>query len=147
MANRTFITEPIIIVEDDVDDQFLLKRIFERIGLDSELLFFSDAKEALNYLQTTRKKTFLILCDINMPGMNGLEFRSRINNDEPLRKKCIPFVFLSTSARQEDVTIAFDMTVQGFFQKEARFEDMEEAIRCIIMYWLKSKSPGSFNVV
>jgi len=140
-------TEPIIIVEDDADDQFLLKRIFERIGVGSELVFFSNAKDALYYLQSTQRKTFLILCDINMPGMNGLEFRSKINNDEPLRKKCIPFVFLSTSARPADVTNAFDMTVQGFFQKESTFEDMEESIRCIIMYWMKCKSPGSFNVV
>jgi CheY-like chemotaxis protein len=145
MVPKTVIVEPIVIVEDDIDDQFLIQKVFERIGVISDLLFFSNGKEALEYLQTTDKKTFLILCDINMPLMNGLELRALINKDDQLRKKSIPFVFLSTAARPSDVTEAFDLTVQGFFVKESTLIEMEEALKVIVTYWSKCKHPSSLK--
>ena len=145
MPYRSISTDPIVIVEDDVDDQFLLQKIFERIGVSSELIFFSNGKEALEYLTSTEKETFLILCDINMPIMNGLELRSRINGNKELQKKCIPFVFLSTAARPVDVIHAYELSVQGFFVKESTLTDMEEAMRTIITYWAKCKHPKTMK--
>ena len=137
------ITEPIIVVEDDIDDQFLLKKVFDRLGVQAELIFFSNGKDAFQHLITTEKDTFLILCDINMPIMNGLELRAKINEDQTLREKSIPFIFLSTAARPIDVITAYDMTVQGFFLKESTLEGMEESLRCILSYWSKCKHPNA----
>ncbi len=145
MSEELLTPAPIVIVEDDLDDQFLMQKIFERIGISIELVFFSNGKEALTYLQETQRETFLILCDINMPVMNGLELRARINADETLRRKSIPFIFLSTAARDSDVEQAYDMTVQGFFQKENSLEQMQDVIASIVKYWNKSKHPNMLN--
>ncbi len=145
MSEELLTPAPIVIVEDDLDDQFLMQKIFERIGISIELVFFSNGKEALTYLQETQCETFLILCDINMPVMNGLELRARINADETLRRKSIPFIFLSTAARDSDVEQAYDMTVQGFFQKENSLEQMQDVIASIVKYWNKSKHPNMLN--
>ena len=88
----------------------------------------------------------MILCDINMPVMNGLELRQRINNDEEMRKKSIPFIFLSTAARSTDVNKAFDLSAQGFFVKESTFNEMENALRVIVDYWDKCKHPNSLQI-
>jgi CheY-like chemotaxis protein len=147
MLQKAFVTEPILIVEDDLDDQFLLKKVFERIGVESDLVFFPNGKEALDYLKTSGKETFMILCDINMPVMNGLELRERINKDEELRRKSIPFIFLSTAARPIDVCTAFELSVQGFFVKESTLLEMEESLRTIFMYWARCKHPNSVKQV
>jgi CheY-like chemotaxis protein len=147
MVRKILITEPIVVVEDDLDDQFLLRKVFERIGIESELLFFTNGKEALHYLMHTEKETFLILCDINMPVMNGLELKAKINQSKELREKAIPFVYLSTAARPGDVKLAYEMTAQGFFVKETSLEQMEEALKLIIHYWGKCKHPNMLRRV
>ncbi len=143
MEKKLFISDPILIVEDDPDDQYFIRTIFEKLGVVSELIFFDDGLNALNYLQTTEKKTFLILCDINMPIMDGLELRRRIQKDEKLKKRSIPFVFLSTAARPKEVEEAYHLTVQGFFVKASQLSDMEKNLELILNYWLKCKHPNS----
>ena len=64
---------PILIVEDDPDDQLLIRDILEEMALPNSLRYFPNGSEAIAYLQTTQEQPFLILCDINMPVMNGLE--------------------------------------------------------------------------
>jgi CheY-like chemotaxis protein len=143
MEKKLFIEDPIVVVEDDADDQYFLKTICEKLGVTAELIFFDDGLKALNYLQSTRKKTFLILCDINMPLMNGLELRRNIQENEKLRKQSIPFVFLSTAARPKEVEEAYDLTVQGFFLKASKLSDMEKTLELILNYWLRCKHPNS----
>jgi CheY-like chemotaxis protein len=143
MEKMLFISDPIVIVEDDPDDQYFIRTICDKLGITSELLFFDDGLKALNYLQTTQKKTFLILSDINMPVMNGLELRRRIQKDEQLKKRSIPFVFLSTAARPKEVEEAYDLTVQGFFLKASQLSDMERTLELIFSYWIKCKHPNS----
>jgi CheY-like chemotaxis protein len=143
MEKKLFISDPIVIVEDDPDDQYFIRTICEKLGITSELMFFDDGLKALNYLQTTQKKTFLILSDINMPVMNGLELRRRIQKDEQLKKRSIPFIFLSTAARPKEVEEAYDLTVQGFFLKASQLSEMERTLELIFNYWVKCKHPNS----
>ena len=143
MEKKLFISDPIVIVEDDPDDQYFIRTICDKLGIASELIFFDDGLKALNYLQTTQKKTFLILSDINMPVMNGLELRRRIQKDEQLKKRSIPFVFLSTAARPKEVEEAYDLTVQGFFLKASQLSEMERTLELIFNYWVKCKHPNS----
>ena len=139
---------PILIVEDDADDQYLLRRTLEKLKVKNKTLFFSNGRDALEYLinlETTRENPFLILCDINMPVMNGLELQENIHKNEALRRKSIPFVFLTTSAQKSDVDKAYNMMVQGYFEKAASMEEFESIIRLIIKYWTECKHPNSFN--
>jgi len=134
---------PIIVVDDDLDDQFLVKKICENLHVTKEVLFFDDGKELLKYLRTTVQKPFIILCDINMPLMTGLELRRAINQDDQLRKKSIPFLFFSTAASPAQIREAYDLTVQGFFIKETTMEKIQDTLKLILDYWEKCKHPNS----
>lgn len=141
--DRIVIHDPIVVVEDDADDQYFIRMICDKLGVTAELLFFNDGLKALEYLKATEKKTFIILSDINMPVMNGLELRRNIQKDEELRRKSIPFVFLSTAARPKEVEEAYSLTVQGFFLKATQLAEMEKTIELILRYWLNCKHPNS----
>ena len=138
-------TEPIIIVDDDMDDHFIFREIAIKLKLNNELIFFRNGTEVLPYLRTTAQKPFIIFCDMNMPNMDGLELRRQINNEEYLRKKSIPFVFFTTAASKQQLQQAYDLTVQGFFLKESSFIETEKTFRLIIDYWRKCKHPNSAN--
>lgn len=134
---------PIILFEDDQDDREFMERIFSEIGIDNERIYLKNATEALDYLAHTTKSIFLILCDVNLPGMNGLELKSEIDKNPYLRLKSIPFVFYSTSIRQEQVIEAYaELTVQGFFKKENDLAATKSAITTILAYWKLCKHPN-----
>ena len=134
---------PIIIVEDDLDDQEIVKDILQSLKLSNTLLLFTDGTEALTYLETTHEQPFIILCDINLPKMNGLEFRLEINSNERLRKKSIPFIFFSTNASRDTVSKAYDLTVQGFFVKQHTLTELKDTLELIIKYWSHCRHPNN----
>jgi CheY-like chemotaxis protein len=134
---------PIVMVEDDLDDREIISEIFQSLKISNEIVWFNDGSEALAYLQTTEQQPFLILCDVNLPKMDGFEFRIEINKDERLRKKSIPFIFFSTNARQSSVAKAYDLTVQGYFVKNDSLEELRNTIFMIINYWNHCKHPNS----
>lgn len=136
---------PIIIIEDDVDDQYLLQRTFEKLKVKNKTLFFSNGRDALEYLENEKDNPFIILCDINMPIMNGLELKETIHRNEYLRRKSIPFIFLTTSAQKADVDRAYQMMVQGYFEKSASMDEFESMIRLILKYWTECKHPNVFG--
>jgi CheY-like chemotaxis protein len=136
---------PIIAVEDDADDQFLIQSVIEELGLTNKLIFFGNGLEALMYLETVKEQPFLIICDINMPVMNGLELRTRIEQNHYLRKKSIPFVFVSTADNPLVIESAYESTIQGFFKKENNFTDLKRQIRIICDYWQFCLHPNSVS--
>lgn len=109
----------------------------------NELRFFTDGKTAFQYLESTPQKPFLILCDINLPGMNGIELRKQLNQNDYLRRKSIPFLFVSTAANPELVRTAYDETVQGYFKKPVYYSGLKEQIRLILAYWRECLHPDS----
>lgn len=116
---------PIIILEDDQDEQELLADIFHKMEVPNETKFFSDGESFLDYLRTTHDQPFLIISDVNIPMRNGLEVKKIINDDDHLRRKSIPFVFLSTSAEKKAVEEAYNLTAQGFFLKQNTVTEIE----------------------
>ena len=132
---------PLIIVDDDPEDREIVREVCESLGIRNKLVFLSDGREAIEYLRSEAIQPFLILCDVNMPVINGLRLRELINQDENLKRKAIPFVFLSTTASERDVTKAYDMTVQGFFEKGSNFEKLRHKIYIIMEYWRECRAP------
>ncbi|PUZ27886.1 CheY chemotaxis protein or a CheY-like REC (receiver) domain [Chitinophaga costaii] len=133
---------PIIIVEDDPDDQMIYKEIIESLHPNTVVKVFDNGEDALTYLLTIQEQPFVIICDINLPRMNGLELRRRINDNETLRKKSIPFVFLSTSDASHIVNEAYDLTVQGFFVKAHVYAEIGSQLKYIFDYWKYCKHPN-----
>lgn len=136
---------PILVLDDDPDDHEIIKVICRNLQVCSTIHFFYEAPHLLNFLRDSEDEPFLILCDINMPVVNGMQVREIIAKDDKLRRKSIPFIFLSTSAEKAQVVKAFDMTVQGFFLKGQTMKETERKLRVIFEYWLESKSPNSFS--
>src|SRR4028118_745252 len=88
---------PVIIIEDDEDDQLFLQEVFHKLNYPNEVLFFSDGQKALNYIHESNILPFVILSDINMPKLNGFELRNKLKTDAELQLKCIPYLFFSTA--------------------------------------------------
>ena len=135
-------TGPIIIIEDDTDDQDMLLEIFRELKYRNELIFFADSIQALDYLTDTEIEPFLVLSDINMPKLNGMELREKVHNNEDLRMKSIPYLFFSTSAEQRHVIDAYSRSIQGFFVKPDTYEKLKKVIVKIVEYWQECESPN-----
>ena len=134
---------PIIVIEDDLEDQLLLDEIFKNLNFPNKVIFFSEGTDAINYLNATEEQPFLILSDINMPKMDGFEVRNQIILNEKL--KCIPYLFFTTGVDKKAVHDAYAMSVQGFFIKPARMVEMQNTVKKIIEYWQECYAPSQFN--
>ncbi len=132
---------PIIIIEDDADDCEAIQLALEEIGILNEQKCFQNGLEALNYLQSTSEQTFLILSDVNMPILNGFQLKEEINKNDKLRIQSIPFIFLTTSGRPKDVDVAYNLLVQGFFQKPDTFGEIKDLLKMVTHYWRTAKQP------
>jgi CheY-like chemotaxis protein len=135
-------TGPIIIIEDDLDDQDILTDILKELNFKNEVIFFADSVKALEYLAHTDIEPFLVLSDINMPKLNGIELREKVHNNEDLRLKSIPYLFFSTSAEQKHVIDAYSRSIQGFFIKPTSYEKLKNTMRKIVEYWQECESPN-----
>jgi two-component SAPR family response regulator len=133
---------PIVVIEDDTDDQEILNEIFKELEFRNSVVYFLESEKALDFLVKTDIEPFIILSDINMPRLNGLELREKVNTNEDLRIKCIPYLFFTTSAEQSYVVDAYSKSVQGFFVKPHGYEKLKRVIKLIIEYWMECESPN-----
>src|SRR5688572_25624711 len=135
---------PIVVIEDDLDDQEILSDAFKEMGVESKLIFFDNTVEAYEYLRSITEQPFLIFSDVNLPGQSGIEFKRQIDNEPSLREKSIPFVFFSTSVKKEEVDTAYkEMTVQGYFKKPTNYADLKSILHKIMEYWKICKHPNT----
>ena len=132
---------PIMIVEDDLDDQELLREAFASLNYPIDLVFCSDGFEALGYIEKCDITPFIILSDVNMPRINGFELREKVHNSPKLTVRSIPFLFLTTGAQKEAVLDSYSKRAQGFFLKPNSIKDLHNILRKIIDYWQLCYSP------
>jgi CheY-like chemotaxis protein len=130
---------PIVIVDDDQDDQEIYSEVIKNMGITNEIRIFQGGEQVLEYLSTTDEQPFIILSDINMPGMNGLELKKYMQEDVYLASKGIPFVFISTNATKASVRHAHALSVQGYFQKPSNIEEIKEMLGTLFTYWELSR--------
>lgn len=136
-------TGPILILEDDQDDRDIYETIMTSLGVKNEIKFFEGGDDLLRYLQVTVDQPFIIISDINLPRMTGIELRRQINADEFLRRKSIPFIFLSTIESKEVIEEVYELMVQGYFVKKNILADVEQQVKQILEYWRNCKHPNS----
>jgi CheY-like chemotaxis protein len=134
----------ILIVEDDMDDKELLEDLILDLGIENNIIWKPNGAEAFTYLCTTTSPMFIIFSDINMPIMNGMELKRKIDADPELRRKSIPFIFYSTAASREAVNEAYtELTIQGFFIKSNDCNKMKSIVNNIIEYWKDCIHPNT----
>jgi CheY-like chemotaxis protein len=135
------ITAPILLVDDDEDDHAIFNEICVDLGVGDRIHICHTGFELLDFLKNESISPFIIFCDINMPQLDGLQLRALINQDEHLRRKSIPFIFFSTSASEDQVKLAYDLTVQGFFLKGNTYEETKKRFERILHYWNDCQHP------
>lgn len=135
-------TGAIIIVEDDADDQELFSEVFKELDYKNEIIFFNDGQEALTYLTAKTIEPFIVISDINMPKLNGVELRKQIHENENMRLKTIPYLFFTSSSAQEALVDAYSKSIQGFFVKPNSFQGLKSTLQTIVEYWQKCESPN-----
>ena len=133
---------PIVVIEDDAEDQEILAEIFKNLDYKNPIIYFSDSEEALQFLINTKIKPFLILSDINLPKLTGFELREKIHTNEDLNLKCIPYLFFTTTSAQKAIIDAYSQSVQGFFIKANSVDKLKNTIKKIVEYWQECEAPN-----
>jgi len=135
---------PVIIIEDNKDDQEMLERVFKNLKYNNDIVFFVNANSALEYLNNKDVNPFLILSDINMPHINGIELRSLVHTNEQLQLKCIPYLFFTVRSDMQSVVEAYSLSAQGYFIKPVTIDKLENTIRKIMEYWEVCIAPSEY---
>ena len=131
----------ILLVEDDIVDVMTVKRAFKELKVTNPLVVAANGEEALAYLKEEKnKKPGIILLDLNMPKMNGLEFMEVAKKDEAL--KSIPIVVLTTSKEEQDKIHSFGLSVAGYMIKPVDYSQFVDVVKTINLYWTLSELPG-----
>jgi CheY-like chemotaxis protein len=134
-------TKPVLLVEDDSVDALTVKRAFKELKILNPLVHRTNGEEALEYLRDeSNEQPCLILLDLNMPKMNGIEFLKVVKVDDVLKK--IPVVVLTTSKEERDIVESFRLSVAGYVVKPVDYQKFVETIRMIDLYWTLSKLPN-----
>lgn len=134
-------TAPILLVEDDKIDAKTIMRALQEIHIINPIIIAQNGVEALEYLNdSTKKKPGIILLDINMPKMNGIEFLKIAKNDIDLR--VIPIVVLTTSQHEQDKVESYNLGVSGYMIKPVDYLKFVEVVKTIHLYWTLSELPG-----
>jgi two-component system, response regulator len=132
----------ILLVEDNTSDVLLTKRALEKNRISNELIIAEDGQAALDYLycegahaqRNPDKLPMLILLDLKLPKVDGLEVLRRIRDEERTRR--IPVVILTSSKEHEDLTKSYDLGVNSFVRKPVDFTQFVEAVKQLGLYWL-----------
>lgn len=128
----------ILLVEDDIVDMMSVKRALKDINVTNPLYHVENGIEALEYLADKEKpRPTIILLDLNMPKMGGIEFLSIMKKDESIRR--IPVIVLTTSRAEYDKVQSYDLGVAGYMIKPVDYHQFMEVIRAMCMYWTLSE--------
>ena len=135
-------TKIILLVEDNPDDVQLTLRALKKNNIMNEIIVAQDGVEALEYLFGTGKFSGrdmsvmpqMILLDLKMPRMDGLEVLNRIRADE--RTKLLPVVVLTTSIEDKDRVESYKLGANSYVRKPVDFNQFAEAVKQLGLYWL-----------
>jgi len=139
--------QPILLVEDNKDDVELTLMAFDQARITNPVVVAKDGVEALEYLfgeggyagRDTREQPVVILLDLKLPRLGGLEVLARVRQDE--RTKYLPVVILTTSTEQDDLIKAGDLHANSYVRKPVDFDTFVEAARQLGLYWTVLNEP------
>jgi len=138
--------QTILIVEDNPDDELLIMRTLKKINVVNRVEIVRDGAEALDYVFKTGKYAnrnsrdpAVILLDIKLPKVSGLEVLERVRADGRTRR--LPVVMLTSSDEQEDMVKSYDLGCNSYVRKPVEFDQFTEAVSKLGLYWLLVNEP------
>lgn len=123
----------ILFIEDDVVESMKIDRVIKKLDLPHILQKAVNGEEALEILNKKVNLPDIILLDLNMPKMNGIEFLSILKKDEALRH--IPTIILTTSNNQRDLLECYKIGVSGYVIKPLKYDEYINKIEKVLSYW------------
>jgi DNA-binding NtrC family response regulator len=132
----------ILLIDDERYEKSLLEVALQKKEWNVKIEYFSNAPDAIEYMKSSNENIFLVISDMSMPKMDGLDFKRAIDTDDILMKKSIPFIFFSSSATNKEVTEAYNYRVQGYFKKPMTVDEQADQIDTIIRYWIIARHPN-----
>ncbi|MCD6115750.1 response regulator [bacterium] len=131
---------PILLVEDDTIDALTVKRALNEINARNELIVVKNGEEAIVFLLNSDNYIpFIILIDLNMPRMNGIEFLKQIKKYKKLIR--IPVIVITTSSDERDKQLSYNFGASGYFIKPIDYKKFVDIIEKIINYWKACELP------
>jgi CheY-like chemotaxis protein len=138
----------ILLVEDNPDDEMLTLRALKKNNIMNEVVVARDGAEALDYLSGTEKypegdlfkKLAVILLDLKLPKIDGLEVLRRIRGDK--QTKLLPVVILTSSKEEQDLINGYKFGANSYIRKPVDFVKFVEAVRQLGLYWLVLNEPA-----
>ena len=131
----------ILLVEDDPDDEALAVRALKQYRITNDIVVVRDGVEALEYLFCTGtyatrdpKPPFVVLLDLKLPKLDGLEVLRRLRSDD--RTRFVPVVVLTSSDEEQDIMRGYSLGANSYVRKPIDFAQFSEAVRQLGLYWL-----------
>jgi two-component system, response regulator len=146
MIAETEVEPYLVIVDDSEEDAELTTRVLKSGKLITSVVHFSDGAEALEYFFSASFKRLpvLMLLDLDMPKVGGLEVLRKIKQDE--LKKHIPIVIMSSCGDDNVIRESYSLGVNGFVRKHVQFEKFRQEMLCVGDFWLRTNYyPGNPN--
>lgn len=125
---------PILLVEDNPDDEQLTLRALKRSKVTNPIIIARDGAEALEVLFAANPLPSLILLDLKLPKIDGLEVLQRIRSDQ--RMELLPVVILTSSSEQRDIIESYQLKANSYVRKPVDFEQFTDAVSQLGLYWL-----------
>jgi len=123
----------IMLIEDDAIEVMKFKRVLKSLSKEHKIIEATNGEDALAYLNKRESLPDIILLDLNMPKMNGLDFLKIIKNDDIL--KFLPTIILTTSSNQKDLLEVYKYGIAGYITKPLKYEDYVEKVNILLNYW------------
>lgn len=140
MTSSLAANQPFLLVEDDAVDVMTVTRVFRELKLPNPLHHASDGERALAFLRDpSHPRPGVILLDLNMPRMNGIEFLTVAKADDDLKR--IPVVVLTTSRAEADRFTTFGLGIAGYMVKPVDYQQFSNTLKIIRDYWAMSEMP------
>ena len=132
---------PVFIVDDDIEDTELIEDAWQELGFANKLYFFNNAEDVIREMETGTLVPFLIISEINLPKISGLQLKQHLLQHKSTNFKSIPFVFLTDTPSQAQIEQAYQLCTNGIFKKQNSFSKLKQQLIDIVKYWRESIVP------
>jgi CheY-like chemotaxis protein len=131
-----------MLIEDSDTDVMIFRRAIKELKVTNPVMHKTDGQAALESLRNdSDNRPCVIVLDLNMPNMNGIEFLKIVKNDDVLRQ--IPVIVMTTSEDERDKLKSYEFSVAGYIVKPTEYKEFLEAIRTLDSYWTLSEMPST----
>jgi len=123
----------ILFIEDDAIETMKFQRAMSKLETKHTLIEAKNGEEALSYLESGKSLPDIILLDLNMPRMNGIEFLGILKQHDKI--KYLPTIILTTSENRDDLLECYKIGIAGYIIKPLKYEDYETKLKTVLEYW------------